>query len=295
MKNTFKRYAIFAAFSAVVTAVPVEAANSFYAPGDLILYFQQEGGSNTIYANLGSASTLYRGGTSGAADGVNQLNILNLNSTLTSAFGAGWASDTTIYSGLAGVFSNAQNSNVVNGDPSRTVYVSASRSEVGQVGTAASEGYTIPGDTGITAAATRIVQLATQFEINYDSLIATSPTSVSTIDNTNPFSSPGLQGPAFATFAGGVQQQGSTGAFGNFGDAGSTEFALDLYRIVARTGLAGQAADDVLRTGSYEGTVTIGTTGEVSFIANAVPEPSSFALTGLAAGALLLRRRRRSA
>ena len=293
MKNTFRRYAIFSAFSAVLTAIPLEAANSFYAAGDLILFFQQEGATNTVYANLGDATSLYRGAAAGAADGVNRLNILNLNSTLTTAFGAGWASDTSIYSGLAGLYSANNTNNLVNaGDPSRTLYVSASRTEVGQVGTASSNGYTVVTNTGMTSGSNGILQLGNRFEVEYDSIIAISPTAVSTIDDTNPFTVPGLQGPAFNIFGGGVQQRGTAGTFGTFGEAGQTEFALDLYRIVAKTGLAGQLADDVLRTGSYEGTVTIGTTGDVSFIATAVPEPSTFALAGLAAGALAFRRRR---
>ena len=44
------------------------AQNPNYAPGDLVLFFQQYGGSNTIAVNLGAATT-YRDATS---------NILNI-------------------------------------------------------------------------------------------------------------------------------------------------------------------------------------------------------------------------
>ena len=164
---------------------------------------------------------------------------------------------------------------------------SCSRDGVGTVGAANSAGLTVLGDTAMTTAASGITQMNTSFENNYDAQVTVSLASVSTIDNTNPFSSPGIQGPAFGTFAGGVQQVGSTGTFGTFGEAGSVEFALDLYRIAAKTGIAGEV-DGPLRTGTFEGTVTVGSNGMVSF----VPEPSSLALAGLSAGALVLRRRR---
>lgn len=292
MKQPFKRRALMMACASLLSAFPVNAANSFYAPGDLVLYFQQEGGSNTIYANLGNAANLYRGSAAGAADGVNSINFLNLNTTLTSAFGAGWAADNKIYAGLAGVFStNNTNSILTNLDPSRTLYISRSRDSVGTVGLANSNPWNLSnaGDGSMTAGASGIFGQNNTFEVNYDAQVTISPTSVSTIDERNPFLVPGQQGNAFNAFEGGVQQQGTVGSFGNFGEAGDTEFALDLYRILAKNTVSGQVAGD-LRVGSYEGTITVGNTGLVSFIA--VPEPSALALTGLAAAALVFRRRR---
>jgi hypothetical protein len=268
------------------------AANTMYAPGDLVLYFQQEGGTNTVYANLGSA-TQYRGTASGVSDGTNALNITDLNSTLVSAFGAGWASDTTVYAGLAGVFStNATANTVVDGDPFRTLYVSAARTGLGNVGEAGSAGYSVPSSTSMTQGASGITSQNNVFENNYEGAIAISTTDISGIDNQNPFLAPGVQDTAFGVFGGGVMQQGQAGDLGTFGDETNVEFALDLYRILAKTGLAGQV-EGTLRESSYEGTITINSTGGVSF--QAVPEPSSVAFLGMAASAALLRRRRSNA
>lgn len=293
MKQLFRHSALLVAASTLLTVLSASAANSFYAPGDLVLFFQKEGGSNTVYANLGNAATLYRGTAAGAADGTNNLNFLDLNTTLTSAFGAGWASDPAIYAGLGGVFSTSVTSNLVTlGDAARTLYVSQRRDSVGTVGEANSTQWLVAGNTQMSAGSNGILQMNQAFEVNYDSTVTVSPTSISTIDNTNPFLAPGIQGAAMAgAFDGGVQQRGTAGSFGSFGEAGSVEFALDLYRILGKTGLPDQV-DGVLREGSYEGTVTVGTNGLVSFVA--VPEPSSMALAGLATGALALRRRRRN-
>jgi hypothetical protein len=91
----------------------------------------------------------------------------------------------------------------------------------------------------------------------------------------NPFLSTGIQGTAFNIFGGGVQQVGSASSFGTFGAAGSVEFALDLYRILAKTGITNQVAGS-LRSGSYEGTVTINSSGKVSFIAKAESTATPF-------------------
>lgn len=287
MKKLINRYALFSAFSFGLAALPAGAANTFYAPGDLILYFQQEGGTNTVYANLGNTATDFRDASS------NNINFLNLNSTLTSAFGANWATDSSIYAGLAGVWGTSNtNSTLTNGDPHRTLYVSSSRNSVGTIGSANSTGWDLvtAGTGAMTTAASNIFSMNNTFETQYDAQASVSLTSVSTIDEQNPFLSPGIQGNAFGAFAGGVQQKGSASTFGDFGGAvGETEFALDLYRVLARNNISSQVAGD-LRIGSYEGTVTVGSNGQVSLMV--IPEPSSTVLIGLTAGAFVLRRRR---
>lgn len=303
MKNNFRRSLIAVAVPTILAALPAGAANTFYAPGDLVLFFQKEGSTNTIYANLGNAANLYRGTDSGIGGNdytVHKTDILNLNTTLTSAFGAGWASDSSIYAGVAGVFSNSTGSTLTNGDPGRTLYVSSSRGSISTATIGAPDStawdMTLAGNTAMTSAANGIIQQNNAFENNYDSTVTVSLNDISQIDNQNPISG-GIQGNAFNnTFAGGVQQPGTSGNLGFVDGVGNVEFALDLYRILGRgTGgtattapISGQV-EGALRQGSFEGTVVIGSNGSVSFL---VPEPSSALLSGLAAGALILRRRR---
>jgi hypothetical protein len=286
-----------AAGSLAITMAGANAANSFYAPGDLVLFFQQDGGTQTVYANLGNAATLYRGAATGAAGGTNSLNFLDLSSTLSTAFGAGWASDTSLYAGLAGVWGTSNTlGNLQDGDPQRTLYVSAARSGVGTIGQANSSpaDMVLAGNSALTTAATGIQTQNNILENSYATAVAQSPVGTSQIDNQNTFSL-GIQNAAFnSSVAGGVQQKGSAGVFSaSFGDAGSTEFALDLYRFQGRDNIATQVGfGEGLRLGTYEGTVSVGTDGQVSF--TAVPEPSTYALLGLSALVIgyVVRRRR---
>lgn len=263
---------------ALVSSPLAMALNSYYTTGDLVLTFQKVGSNNTIYISLGNAATLYRG-TSAGPDVANKVNFLNIGAALTSAFGAGWASDTDIYAGLSGVKAISATSTVlVDGDPARTLYVSAPRFAVGTVGAANSSGWTVATNTLMTNAASDINSQNNIFLDNivppstprkYDAQIIVSPTSDSLIDNMQPitvFQGTNIQGTGFQAFEGGVQQAGSATSFGTFGGAGTVEFALDLYRIVGKDNVSGQVAGE-LRVGSYEGTVTIGANGMVSFIA----------------------------
>lgn len=294
MKLKFRQTVALGVTSMMVTAFSASAANTFYAPGDLVLYFQQEGGGNTVYANLGNAATDFRGSVAGPGVTSSLLNIVNLNSTLISAFGPGWANATNLYVGLAGVWNNsALNATLQDGDPSRTVYISDQRAALGDIYTLNSTGYTVANTTSLTTAASAIINMNAPFENLYNAQTTISVVGDSTIDNNNPFLAVGIQGTAFGTFAGGVQQVGVNGDMGNLtigaNDLGNIEFALDVHRIVARNNIAGQVAGTPLQS-SFEGSVVIGTDGNVSFLA--IPEPSSVTLAGLAGLALAFRRRR---
>jgi hypothetical protein len=263
------------ACATTLIASQAHAQNGNFAPGDLVLFFQQEGGSGTVYANLGTAATLFRGTSPGAAV-PNMINFLNISTTLNGAFGPGWASDPTVYAGLAAVWRTSDTSTgVLNGDPSRTVYISRSRLGVATVGSANSTQWIIAGDTQMTSAASGIFAQNNILETVYSTAVAQSPTSISFIDNQNPFFTAGIQGSAMdEAFEGGVQQAGNAGSFGSYGAAGNVEFALDLYRILGRNDLV--QVGGTVRQGSYEGTVTVNSSGQVSFISQTAPASSPY-------------------
>lgn len=282
--------------ASVMVAATASAQNPNYTPGDLVLAFQNPGGTTgsdqTLYVSLGNTA-IFRGAAAGA-DGPSLLNIVNINAQLISAFGSNWASELTLYAGLAGVWGNSSsslNNTLQNGDPHRTLYVSQGRTGTGILGQANSPGWTITTDGGMTAGANGIIAQNTAFELNYTTAVAVSPTDISTIDEQNPFNAPGDQGTAFGSFIGGVQQAGTATSLGSFGSIANAEFELDLYRILAKTNAAGQVGG-VLREGSYEGTVVVDTLGNVSFLS--VPEPSSLVILGASIGLLGFTRRRRA-
>lgn len=268
MKSRYATIRFLSAIALAATLAPftLQAAdNPTYNPGDLILFFQQEGGTNTVYANLGNAATSFRGTTSGPG-AANLVNFKDLSAQLGEAFGYGWAADATLYAGLAAVWgTDPDDESLQGGDPHRTLYVSKSRMAVGTVGLANSSGWTVNSNTGMTGASSNIFSQNNILEQSYSEATVVSPTALSRIDEQNPFLAAGVQGVAFNTFGGGVQQVGSAGSFGTFGAAGNVEFALDLYRIVAVTGIDGQVAG-TLRKGTYEGTVTVNNNGQVSFV-----------------------------
>jgi len=267
MNRSITSYLSSGALAFGLTLAPAMAAytNTHFTDGDLILYFQNPGSTNTVYADLGNAATVFRGAAAGP-DATNKVNFLNINDVLTGAFGATWTTDTGLYAGVAGVYSsNSTSSALVNGDPYRTVYVSAARLGIGTVGAANSSAYNVGGNTTMTAAASGILAQNAVFANNYDAVAVVSPTSLSQIPTYNPFLAPGIQDLGFGAFDGGVQQVGTGTSLGSFGPAGNVTFALDLYRVLAKNTVSGQVAGD-LRVGSYEGTVTINSSGQVSFI-----------------------------
>jgi len=278
-----KYLALAASVAGGMIITTARADNANFAPGDLVMYFQQFGGSNTIMVPLG-AGTSYRDATTSI------LNIVDLGAVLSSTYGVNWFDDNTIYFGIAGVRSASTGTTTqVNGDPNRTIYVSQARQLVGTLGSASSSGWSGFGNTDMTTGSNGIIALQNVYDTTFTSLIAVSPNSSSQVDNQNPFtgSNPGT---AYGIFPGGVEGQFGAGSFGTLGGV-NAEAALDLYRILASTSASGQT-DGPLREGTYEGSFVINSAGQVSYV-NAVPEPTTAMLLGstLFLGACLHRRR----
>jgi uncharacterized repeat protein (TIGR02543 family) len=282
-----KLAAICLTFCAATAAIPSTSNAGTYATGDLVLYFFQEAGTQTIYANLGPAYT-YRGGAAGSQDAVKTLNILNLKSALEEAYGTNWAQLDNLYAGLAAVRSSSTSTTAaaVNGDPGRTVYTSVANNLVDEPG-----GRIVPTNTGMTTISNGMISMNTRFPADVD--FAVVPSADSFIERQNPFFAPGILGTAFGGFAGGVAQKGENSPLGTFGDISNVEFALNLHRILATEGGAGTIIGGLdadgnpfpIRTSTYEGTITINSNGIVGFsVAASAPNPAitvNGSLTGL--------------
>jgi hypothetical protein len=282
--------AILAAAGVALSASSAMAQNPNYAPGDIVLFFQQFGGSNTVALNVGAATT-FRDTTS------NILNIANIGAQLsngTTGFGASWYDSTSLWWGAAGVFNNSTSSSTVtNGDPGRTLYVSRNRNLVGTEGTASSTPWSVGSNTDMTTVANGIIGQNNRMETQSVTAILVEPTSTSNIDQQNLFNISGTPTNSFSVLAsGGVQGDFGAGSFGSFGGL-TAEGALDLYRILA-VNPSGTVETGTVRAGQFQGTFVIEQDGDLSYIVTPVPEPATM-VAGLALGAVatLTRRRRR--
>ena len=95
--------AILAVAGIALSSSAAMAVNPNFVAGDLVVFFQQRGGTNTIMLDLGAATT-FRDATA------NVLNIANLGTELadgTNGFGSGWANDTSLFWGAAAVRSSS--------------------------------------------------------------------------------------------------------------------------------------------------------------------------------------------
>lgn len=296
MNHLTKLVPLAAAIATGMTVAPAMAQNPVYTPGDLVMGFQLRSGTGsdqTVLVRLPDTASFFR-------DGIGiQLNIANVGTLLDSTFGLGsgntleWYENPNLYFGLVGTWSSTNPSSTLqNGDPERTIYISKSRTSVGTEGLANSTIANVSSNTNMNTAGNNIVALQNTLETGSITGTLVKPTAdANTWENFTPFTGAN-QGSAFGAFTGGIQQAFGTGSYGTF-SFGSVEGALDLYRFQAANDVPGQFGEGgALRTGSYEGTVTIDQTGSISASLTPVPEPTTAVLGGLGLLTILGRRRR---
>lgn len=288
MKNIYSKLCstVLVVGLSAATASTLQAQNSFHAPSDLVLHFQNPGGATgatqTVMVALGNVSTVFRDGGS--------FSSINIGSTLSSTFGSTWYDTSTLWAGAVGFRgTSASVTNLLDQDPHQTIYLSKARTSVATAAGTPTIG--LFTGTGITSG---INQVKNQMETVGTTNPFVQATSSSFIDDNNPFTSPGVQGAAYADIGGGVQGNFGAGNLGSnvLGATGTVELALDLFRIQTRNDVDGQFGFGApVNTGSYLGTLTINQDGLVNF--QAVPEPSTYAMIALAAGLFFLINRRR--
>jgi hypothetical protein len=223
-----------------------------YSADDLFIGFQKAGSLNSYVINIGQASLYNLPGASFT------LSSGSIGADLTAVFGSGWATDASLYWGVAGT----PGSSIAGGDQANTLYASKAESLYGTQET--------PYNRAINQNIPRaeIVNFTSSYA---GAANATNPKgmiqSTSIANDWQEFNN--SSGTSFGYF---------DGLEGNFA-AGVGGTALDLFRM--------QSGSTAL--GTYRGTFTINGSGLISFSGappSAVPEPSTYAM--LALGALLM-------
>jgi hypothetical protein len=243
-----------------------------FTDGNLVLGFQAtaaQGSNENVFVNLGSATTLRDAPNNGA--------LANLNTALTTVYGTDWYTRTDLWFGVIANLNNQPNSGVgsrapVNGDPSRTFYISQPTSAAGASPLIPAGTYT-GGSLGIGGGNLRGLEQV---------LIPTTDGTGWNFSNTDPLDdgvplsgSVGIlnqstaqhatawnnswtawnpsPGAGFGVFTGGIQQ--------NFGKGTSQTF-VDIQRILSTN--TGAAPGGVVGGGTYVTTIAISSTGLVS-------------------------------
>lgn len=262
----------------VMTASSAMGAFTF-TNGDLILGFQATGGTgntDNVFFNLG-AGTNYR-------DGITTGVVGNIGNTLSATYGANWYSRSDLFFGVIGNLNQQPTSGIgsraaVNGDPSRTFYISTATATVGggSLIAAGTYGSASLGTAGTTLSGMEAMVATLNNEADGSGILnqTANPTGWNnswTLRNPTP-------GAAFGIFTGGIQQ--------NLGKLTDSTY-VDLQRVLATN--TGASPTGTVGGGDYITTFAISSDGSIA----AIPEPSTAMLGGLGLLALFRRSRPRN-
>lgn len=275
-QNTNKFLALLGAVAATLSIAQAEIFT--YTDGNLILGFQATSGtgsSQNVFFNLGSATGFRDNGAQGV--------LGNIGTTLSSVYGADWYTREDLYFGVVANLNQQPNSGIgfrapVNGDPSRTFYISSPAATPGTGLLAAANTYS-PSILGIGGNALDGLEEVLKPSADGTGWILADPDPLKqglqklangsgTLDQTlsqhaaawnnswtvrNP--TPG--GAAFDIFTGGIQQ--------NFGKVGSATY-VDVQRVLAYS--AGAVPAGVVGGGTYETTISISSGGVITSLSS---------------------------
>jgi hypothetical protein len=272
--NTLIKRGILLGGMFALTAPSAMAAWSF-PNGNLLLGFQATGGTGStvnVFFDLGSAVAVRDNGAQGV--------VGNISTDLVAAFGSNWFNRSDLYFGVVGNLNAAPTTGIgsaapVNGDPSRTLYVSAPTIEIG--GGALHTGLT-SNSLGVAGNnfSGQEAMVRTLNPTGSGAAVLNSSDSVNWANGWTSWNTVG--GSSYSTLSG-IQD--------SFGQGGSINY-IDIQRILATS--TGANPTGTVGSGTWEATVGIGSDGSI----HVIPEPSSAVLAGLAGLAGVLRRRRRS-
>lgn len=259
-----------------MTLFASQASATTYVAGDLLLSFRASSGTGSdknLVVNLGQADTVYRNATS------NLTNIVDVGTLLASTYGATWYNRADLFWGVAGVAQTDQFASPIDGDPTRTNYLTRQQTSYNP-GTKTSTAWSVTGSTSRANIANNITTFAGGFDA-----FSAAVTNTAVMDAT--------AGGSWNSFNNGSSTFGGVSGTieGNFA-SGTGATALDLYRILNST--SGASPTGTVGTGSWEGTFTINDNGQVGFAVTAavIPEPSRALLAGLGLAGIAFRRRR---
>lgn len=255
-----------------------------YTDGDLLLGFRASAGQGStldyvidigpvsLYKNATSSFVLNTTSGAGSATGIG-----NIGLDLSSIYGANWATRSDLTWGVIGVTKTA-----AGGDTAHTEYASRAETTVGTL----ADAWLRRSLSSQSTTTTKVNTMNTDYASWTNT--ANSPTGVienHTTDATGNYWASWMNGGS--NFTGGVSFGFyDTSLEGNFGN-GASGTALDLFRM-ATSSTAGLP-------GSYLGTFTTDTSGNITFNVANVPEPASLTMLGLGACLLGCVRRRRAA
>ncbi len=276
MRITIRRLLLSTAVLACAS-VTAHAENFLFTDGDLVIGIQAVSGTGSaqnVFFNVGSGTAL--------RDNGNQGTLGNIGATLATVFGANWYERADVYFGVIGNLNQNPTSGIgsrapVNGDPSRTIYVSSAAASPGS-------GFLIPagtfGSSALGTAANDVSSMENVFRNVDDNSgviggFKAEPDGSAILDSTDPNATVAYNnswsnfnptpGAAFSTFAN-IQQ--------TFGKGGSATY-VDVQRVLATN--TGANPTGVVGGGTYVTTIGIGIDGSVTAITAGTGGDSGFA------------------